>query len=136
MCSENDGKAARNRTGRNVRGRTGRKITPAIYAWICSVSLCVLCGSRFSKESMPEFPHQLRLPQDVSLHRAFQFALGSAGLETQLRVERVDFEKVAVRLAWRRARTTVPDLAKVIPPLQRPVGKLLLFLYPFRKFLH
>src|SRR6202521_485017 len=79
--------------------------------------------------------NQFGLGEDVRLHGPFQLSLRRTGFEIQLRIERGQLEKIAVRLAGRRTRPAVSDLAEIVPALQRAAGKLLLPRHPFRKFL-
>src|SRR3972149_8584323 len=61
--------------------------------------------------------HELRLREDVALHRFLDVRLGGPGLEVELRVERVELEEVAVRGTGRRAGAAVADFAEIVPPL-------------------
>jgi hypothetical protein len=66
------------------------------------------------------------LGEDVRLYGAFQVSLCGAGFQIQLRIERIQLEKIAVRLAGRRTRPAISDLAEIVPALPRAAGKLFL----------
>jgi hypothetical protein len=61
--------------------------------------------------------HQMSSRQYVSLHRAREFFPGRSRLKLELAVERVEAEEVAMRFAWRRARTTITDAVETIAAL-------------------
>src|SRR4029077_7545330 len=66
----------------------------------------------------------LCLAEHQALHRLFYFLPAYARFEIQLSFERIDLEKIAVRLAGRRTRTVVSDPAEVIPALPLAAGQL------------
>src|SRR5215471_142036 len=72
----------------------------------------------------PVAPHPLRLAQDVSFHRRFQILLARARFQIELRVQRVQPEVVAMRVARRWAWAVVSGLAEVVHALLRAVGEL------------
>ncbi len=68
-------------------------------------------------------PDQLALAQDVPLHRGVEFLAGGAGLELQLRVQRVDAEPVAVDAPALACRgPAVADLPEHVRALRRRDG--------------
>ena len=73
------------------------------------------------------FPNPLSLTQNQPLHRLFYFLPAYARFEIQLSFERIDLEKITVRLAGRRTRTVVSDPAEVIPALPFAAGPLRMF---------
>src|SRR5438046_55831 len=87
-----------------------------------------------SRTSPPVFAKEFGLGNDVALHRPFQVSLCNAWFEIQLRIERIQFEKISVWLTRRRTRPAVADFAEVISALARAAGKLLLARQPLRKF--
>src|SRR5258708_37612577 len=70
------------------------------------------------------FPNPLSLTQNQTLHRLFYFLPAYARFEIQLSFERIDPEKITVRLAGRRTRTVVSDPAEVIPAMPLSAGQL------------
>jgi len=65
----------------------------------------------------------------MAFHRLEQIGFCGAGIQIENRVERVDFEKVTVRLAGRRSRAAVAGLLEIIHALLRAAGQ-------FRRFRH
>jgi hypothetical protein len=79
-------------------------------------------------------PHESRFAQDMALHGAFDVRFGGSGFQVELGVERIQLEIIAVRLARRRAWTSIADLAEVVASLQRSAGKLLPFFHVLWQF--
>src|SRR6266581_2977059 len=79
------------------------------------------------------FANQFGLREDVALHGALDVGFGGASFQIQFRIERVELEKIAVRLAGRRARPAVTDFAEIIAALTRAIRKLLLLRDSLRK---
>src|SRR5713226_10440 len=88
-----------------------------------------------SESSAAVFSNQFGLGKDVALHGAFNVGLRRAGFQTQFCVERIQLEEIAVRLAGRRTRPAVADLAEIVSALPRAAGKLFMPRHPLRKFL-
>src|SRR2546428_503106 len=70
----------------------------------------------------PKCSHQPSLRHNVAFHRFFQISFGRAGLQRKLGIERIEFEEVTMRAAW-RAGTTVPNLLEVVRALQASAWK-------------
>src|ERR1044072_4491045 len=62
--------------------------------------------------------HELAVGEDVAFGRFEELVFGRAGEQVQIRVERVDFEEVAVR-PRRRAGAAVARVLEVVPALSR-----------------
>src|SRR5437868_5971453 len=67
--------------------------------------------------------HELALGEDVAFHRRQKLLPGSAGLQIQATVQRIQLEEVAMGFPRRRRRTAIADLAEVVDTLQRTVGQ-------------
>src|SRR5256885_13155351 len=67
--------------------------------------------------------HELGFTQDMAFHRRQELGLGSAGLQLQEEVKRVELEEVAVRLARGWGRAAEADLAEVVGALRYAVGQ-------------
>src|SRR5437667_6379530 len=80
------------------------------------------------------FANEFGLRQDVALHGAFDVGLRRAGVQAEFRVEGIQLEEIAMRLARRRARTAIASFAEIIPALARSARKLILLRHSFRKF--
>src|SRR5436305_2024910 len=61
--------------------------------------------------------HQTRLSERVAVHRIQQLLLRLTGWQIECGIKRIELEVVAMRLARRRARAAIADLAEVIAPL-------------------
>ena len=92
-----------------------------------------LSRQRTEKTSAAVFANKFGLGKDAAFHGAFDVGLGGVSLEVQFRIERVQLEKIAVRLAGRRARSPVTDFAEIISALAGPTRKLLLLRDSLRK---
>ena len=57
----------------------------------------------------------------MRLHGALKIFFRGAGFESELRVEGVEFEEIAMRFAGRRARAAIADFAEVVAALESPV---------------
>src|SRR5262245_7650806 len=91
-----------------------------------------LLDCRRGAVTLPAVPaHELALGQDVTFHGRDQLVLRRAGGQVERRVQRVELEKVAMRLAPRRGRAAVADVAEVVLALLRAAGKLLLGRHAF-----
>ena len=53
----------------------------------------------------------------MALYGALDIFFSSARLEIQIRIHGVEFEEIPVRLAWRRARTSITDFSKIVAAL-------------------
>src|ERR1700730_12305061 len=62
----------------------------------------------------------------MAFQGAFDVGFGRAGFEIRLCIERVELEKIAVRLAGRGTRAAVANFAEIISPLTRTAWELLL----------
>ena len=67
------------------------------------------------------------------MHGAFDVGLDGAGLEVKFRIEGVELEEIAMRLARRRTGTTVAKFVEIVTALVGAVGELLPVGYVFRE---
>ena len=65
----------------------------------------------------------MSLAEDVALHRAKQVLLCRARFERNLRVEGIQFEKVAMRATRRRARSAITRALEIVDALPGAVGE-------------
>src|SRR5712692_4799715 len=75
--------------------------------------------------------HQFRLPEDTAFQGALDVGLGRARFEIRLCIERVELEKITVRLARRGTWAAVANFSEIISPLTRAAWELLLLRHPF-----
>jgi len=78
---------------------------------------------RLSPVSSREFGRS----KNVALHCLLDFLFGDAGLEVQHLVQRIEFEKVAMRFAWRRAGATVADSPEIVAAMAAAAGNFVHF---------
>ena len=74
------------------------------------------------------------LGADVVLHGAFNVGFDGAGLEVKFRIEGVELEVIAMRLAGWRTGTTVAKFVEIVTALVGAVGELLPVGDIFREF--
>src|SRR5438046_2634835 len=64
--------------------------------------------------------------EDVALHGTLYVGFCRTSFQIQLRIQRVELEEIPVRIARRRARPSVADLAEVVAALPRAIRNLFL----------
>ena len=67
----------------------------------------------------------------MSLHRYFEFALASTGLEIELCIQREQLEIVTMRLARRGTWAVVTDFGKIVSTLLGAVGQTRVLAHAF-----
>src|SRR6266704_5451947 len=82
--------------------------------------------SRVTENSAAVTADKLGLPEDVALRGAFDVGFGGSRFQIQLRIEGVEFEEIAMRLARRWAWTAVADFSEIVAALAGAVRKLFL----------
>src|SRR6266487_1901998 len=91
--------------------------------------------SRVTENSAAVTADKLGLPEDVALHGSFDLGFGGSRFQIQLRIEGVEFEEIAMRLARRWAWTAVSDFAEIVAALAGAIRKLFLLRDSLGKFL-
>src|SRR5260370_10195822 len=70
----------------------------------------------------------------MAFHSALDVGLRRARFKVEFCIESIQLEEIAMRLARRRTRAAITDLAEIDPALARSAGKLLLLRDSFGKF--